>query len=280
MPALSAKSYAGCKPSYSLIETQRSIAPVSKGVSQSSPFKDKGRIDAKKIGLNLDRLAHRVEKQVLSVSRQPGHKLNAELPSLIPDPFYRIIDRSHRNTPSGSFAGQSPTGSERRVQLCGSGILKADPLLRSPRQSGRVEKRIPVKIPCLMRIAAAARMDSINARGNALKVPPKKAISPVRPDLRIWLEYALKADSTDLENVAFPRIVRYNHPLIAVNALKRTSCVGQENGIDHFLRKHLSEAVRSLFRFQRWPFVRLPVALPSCSCPNRAPAHAPRSQPS
>ncbi len=54
----------------------------------------------------------------------------------------------------------------------------------------------------------------------------------------------------NLQNTKFPMIVGGNHALIAVDALKRASRVGQENGIDYLFRRHVSEAVRNLFRFQ------------------------------
>src|SRR5208283_1997476 len=54
----------------------------------------------------------------------------------------------------------------------------------------------------------------------------------------------------NFQNTKFPMTVGGNHPLIAVDALKRASRVGQENGIDYLLRRHVSAAVRNLFRFQ------------------------------
>ena len=54
----------------------------------------------------------------------------------------------------------------------------------------------------------------------------------------------------NLQDRKFPMIVGGNHLLIAVDALKGASRVRQENRIDYLLRRHVSEAVRNLFRFQ------------------------------
>ena len=77
---------------------------------------------------------------------------------------------------------------------------------------------------------STSRMDSINACGKALKVPPKKAISPQRPDLRTSIRVCSQTGLYNLQNTKFPMIVGGNHALIAVDALKRASTVGQETG--------------------------------------------------